>query len=100
MKRISLVLSVLFAGFSSVAMAQEIDRVPDCASGQGLLLRDNGWLVSSDLENVASHHEILADYLQPGVPDALWHEADRKSRQIFVCSMTVGSRKVAHYFTR
>ena len=87
--------------FSSAAIGQEIDKVPDCATGHGLLLRDNGWLVSSDLQNVASHHEILADMRQPGVPDALWHDADHKSRQIFVCSMEINaSRKVAHYFVR
>lgn len=81
---------------SSVAIAQEVDKVPDCATGQGLLLRDNGWLVSSDLENVASHHEVLADYRQPGVPDAMRHEADRAERQIFVCR--VFDR--VHYFMR
>jgi hypothetical protein len=79
---------------SSVAIAQEVDKVPDCASGQSLVLRQNGWLVSSALENVASHHEILADYRQPGVPDAVWHKADYAKQQIRVCKVFAK----LHYF--
>jgi hypothetical protein len=82
---------------SSVAIAQEVDKLPDCASGQGLMLRDNGWLVSPDLQNVASHHEILGeDYRQPGIPDTLRYSAERSDKQIFVCRVM---NKV-HYFTR
>lgn len=81
---------------STVAQAREIDRVPDCASGQGLMLRDNGWLASDSSEYVASHHEILADYRQPGVPDAVWHKADHESRQIGVCRVF----NKLHYFVK
>lgn len=80
-------LAVLLSSvvFASVASAQEIDKVPDCATGQTLTVCDNGWLSSGESRYVASHHEILADYRQPGIPDTLRYQAERVGHKIGVC---------------
>lgn len=98
MNNIKLVFALVLSSLtlSSVALAQEVDKVPDCASGQALVVRSNGWLASDASEYVASHHEILADYRQPGVPDAVWHKADHESRQIGVCRVF----NKLHYFVK
>jgi hypothetical protein len=97
MNNIKILAAMLLSSLviSSVAIAQEVDKVPDCASGQSLTLRDNGWLTAAN-QNVASHHEILADYLQPGTPDTVWHNANNTGRQIGVCRVF----NKLHYFVK